>query len=1578
MESLEDVSTGGRVTRSLRKRLASVDSESNSRPSTPQLTKLTAIPETSSPSRPLRGTRRNSLTGNATPSKSVGRPRKSTICEEIDAERTPAKRNTRRSSVCVNDTQTPKTLQIDNSLPKANSINEKSVINARSIADESESSPPLVFDVEKTPRPSTNKKNKPGPKSRRSKNSNESDSDIEVINLEEKEISSNNSNRKSEEKVLKTPTRTSPRLQAKNFSPKGRCISMETIDLSEDSVVSDNNKNAEEHINSNVQTVNKDENENINLEDTKSNVSLNMSTKEPTGVLRFAEESESEVCLDIKTPEKSTSKPIIESVVMIQKLSPKVMAKYCGDVAAINSPNSKSVTFNDVDTDDDVIKHSYPKTPASIKSKSYLTNDLSNEIEDKSFQSDKESVNSFKDASAHLEEFAVHSEKGNQSKESVEFHDATNDNAEENSFPDDVDVEEMKKDITPHKQKLLTNLQSSTPMIDSVSPSKPDQSNKQKEIVGNSSEKSPIQSPQRLHDSLLIKKDKSEENILHEIDNKNVTEVDLADNTNKNEEKEELFSKSWTHNVSGNATSNGKIDTIAVPFLEAQKDELLTDMSKNPNEQKNTSTLQNENDEEENEDDYETFQKLEFVDDEAIDAGPNYESGDSMDDEERKEMLENEIIDEGESIGSEDTLSDNINEDDDNDEENASFITSDSEDSAIEYSDTNEPLEDNYQNTTKPTRKSRISSTSGSEADVQFSDENKDETANSNSKKKKRLSNTKRKNRILSTSDSDVGEPTDTRKTTLNSDESIHKSDKPLDLNVSKMIDESTDDEVITNEISEKVNDHNKDNEENNIIANQEFGSDENKISESHKSDIESDNNLDELNVSNFANADDVEQANNSNNSKQKINAESNELGNITKTASECTNPEYSSNSNELSSSKNITNEQMFDMSAIEKEEVLSHERHMEETERKQNNMERSNASNNSNNSEHESNAEKYIEEEDIEIPETQEVDKQILEAESSNESNHEETAKELSDENYEQKVKSSGLSVSFCPVKQKRTYVKIGKERKRHSSFTISVNVIKPETSYPVVTRNRDSDSSTDSSATDRESTDEFENINLTNRTISSAYKKRKSMVSFNVGDIGEFPHCKKSKRNSIQSMPTEDFNPSQSLIETIEDRKQELSKAKKVKSTSETFQNDPIGFTNSGDPDTLENAYNKETNQNCSQSCSSKESSSSQLETEDAHNKITNEAHSTTKTRLSKSFCGPIQTGVTTSLDNSALDLSNNEVENKIKNSSTPQNLKAIKKKKTDYSQILNRCDEIIDAANRAKLESKQNYKKSSVVQVKSRKKSKLSSGSEEEWANNKNNNKHSQEKTSQALEQALKASAQILMKEASKNKKGKLLQQLSEEQYAEKRLPMQLLESLSNSESQDGIKLDNKESSSPLVHRMNCASGEIVEEILSPPKKKRAILNKFELPSGTVLEEPITPKKKMKTGGFRESPITPRTIGFKVKHILSAGQDNVPESLASNRLKRKYNISDPQRVLPKPQWSQSGVFLEEPLPSVNHSKIRKLQGSSTCGAGASFATVNAMNFKNSTLFRKSVPREASHEMLKRKERQYIRNYF
>ncbi|XP_037943531.1 slender lobes-like protein [Teleopsis dalmanni] len=169
------------------------------------------------------------------------------------------------------------------------------------------------------------------------------------------------------------------------------------------------------------------------------------------------------------------------------------------------------------------------------------------------------------------------------------------------------------------------------------------------------------------------------------------------------------------------------------------------------------------------------------------------------------------------------------------------------------------------------------------------------------------------------------------------------------------------------------------------------------------------------------------------------------------------------------------------------------------------------------------------------------------------------------------------------------------------------------------------------------------------------------------------------------------------------------------------------------------------------------------------------------------------------------------------------------------------------------------------------------------------------------------------------------------------------------------------ENQAQTSNEVHKIKSSAGDIIETPITP--KKKIHITTFNLPTGTVCVEPMTPCRKAIVNGFRESPFTPKCVGFKVE---SNCQDLSPTSSRKSRKRKRY-IEEPKHSLPKPKWTQSGQFIEEDLSTgeiVNLKKGKKVDS-------LQLSKESALNFKNRALFRKNIQRESSQTLLRRKER-------
>ncbi|XP_017100817.2 protein slender lobes [Drosophila bipectinata] len=132
--------------------------------------------------------------------------------------------------------------------------------------------------------------------------------------------------------------------------------------------------------------------------------------------------------------------------------------------------------------------------------------------------------------------------------------------------------------------------------------------------------------------------------------------------------KDQLPSKAELHQAPP------EIDVIK-PFsqLESEKKEKLHDTSSSKT-AKSPKILKLFSDDE-FEEDNDSENECEFVEDQAVEAPGNYQSGDSMDSSTRREVEENEIPSHGESVGSQDTEEESHGEEEENEDD--SFVVSD-------------------------------------------------------------------------------------------------------------------------------------------------------------------------------------------------------------------------------------------------------------------------------------------------------------------------------------------------------------------------------------------------------------------------------------------------------------------------------------------------------------------------------------------------------------------------------------------------------------------------------------------------------------------------------------------------------------------------------------------------------------------------------------------------------------------------------------------------------------------------------------------------------------------------------------
>ncbi|XP_065354267.1 protein slender lobes [Calliphora vicina] len=385
----------------------------------------------------------------------------------------------------------------------------------------------------------------------------------------------------------------------------------------------------------------------------------------------------------------------------------------------------------------------------------------------------------------------------------------------------------------------------------------------------------------------------------------------------------------------------------------------------------------------------------------------------------------------------------------------------------------------------------------------------------------------------------------------------------------------------------------------------------------------------------------------------------------------------------------------------------------------------------------------------------------------------------------------------------------------------------------------------------------------------------------------------------------------------------------------------------------------------------------------------------------RLSKSFCGASE-----ALDNSIIDIDVRHLhkrskligENNIAEShhdsiehintsklstkicSTPH----VKTDKNDSNnniqRILTRCDEILEAANRAKLESKINNKQSKgKISKKLRKKSILTLPQEtvpEDALRKVSKEIKRKVKTKTALSQAIKAADVIL------GKKKQTQQQMEEkDEIVSKQLPPDVLEAIEKTSS---MKKMCKKGNTGNVHTTLTSAGKFMDMPQTPEKKKRKPTY-IQLPTGKVSVEPVTPKKRsvLAFNGteFRESPVTPYATGFKVRQIPLTEDNNSSSLCLKNGKRKRHHEEKPKdRTLPKSQWTQSGLFIEEDI-----SKNRRIVRSETahvCGGypktkNEELTAINR-NFKENAMMRPDIKRSTKREILQLKERRQMQGHY
>ncbi|KNC30698.1 Protein slender lobes [Lucilia cuprina] len=1502
--------SASRVTRSLRKRITSVDSDNSSRPGTPVPSKLISISEiTASPSRSTRMTRRNSTSGVATPVKTPAKriTASSAVIPENTETITPARRSTRRRSVSVQESDEPSQTglkipsfaaldeeKIDSNVQKSSRVTRsqsKSPQQIKSSNNASTTSPKETNEnknkesEDQIMKTNNQKRRKPGPRSKTGEN--EDVSDVEISVLE---------NQIQEEIKNKSPNITTIILTDDESNAQKDEIQQDT-----ETVASEKNdfqvSDAEtvESTNFKLQ-IDSNSNDSItNLHDTEKSTNLkddntaNIKSSEELNVVKSGQ-NESEESISSSINEKTN----IAEEHMDDKQNVNVKAENMSEdnlqENEINSSVGKIVELKD----DSVKDCTTPQTKVGISSNDkveilsvstltpYRGKDsnvsdckvISKKVEFVSSPTNDMTIKniypktpaSTKTANSFIEVNSSHDGSFQAEKNTLDTH--SDDNQVETPKKDDNKEITINSDEVKNKElEMQAQIESKTTpicafkcirpleIVQSSTPINTDASKSEEEQVHSSKSKNTPLKEEITEDS------KSETH---------TTDVEPSSNQNNNEIK-------WVNpSVKGTTVEGCKLDAVVtrndananecrdnadsfVEQVKTNKKKSIIFLSEDEDDEENYQDDKNEDDDEcelaPGEKPYK--QKHEFHDDEAMEVD-DYASGDSMDSEERKEIEDNEIPIDGESIGSH-TTDDEHDEyaDEEEDSENAdSFIVSDNEELECSESNNEDELVD-------------------------------EDTREHNRKKKKTYKRLQRPAESSSSSDEEVETIQEESKENL-------KGKCISQLDEENRTEENVNEEYAVKSVSnsgeffiETNNIHNK-SSENAILDSSKLSDSALRLQCTAESESDVEEEIEEkLSFSRKEILRKLNQSDRFNKSVRDLNPESD------------TSPVELDVQAEIPGFKQDNNNEKSE-SSDEEHTTLS----------------------TPDNKKHDSS--KFKSESHLgEVSVTSESD-----ADKENEHKSMILAP--------RRKTDSGLSVSFGNFKKPKS----SKGRQEwQRSFTIDVTVKGGDLETAVTdVKLKEETVSPTSSSTDDQKDEEIEGEDLSNLEIikhmplqlgNPLIRTRRQSLALPTNPDMEI--CSSShgggtnkilKRKSLGILSSSEFNPSQSFIDSIELQKSELNR------------------------------------------------------------------QVAKRKRLSKSFCGAAET-----LDNSIVDIDvrhlhkrskligensmaeshHESIENintsklSTKICSTPHQKADKNDSNNNIQRILNRCDEILEAANQAKLEAKINNKKNKrKLPKKLRKKtgSNLPKELNPENALRKvSNDIKRKDKTKTALSQAIKAADVILGKKKQSQHNTK-----EQDETESKKLSPDVLEAIQKSAL---MKKNCKKGITTNVHTTLTSAGNFMEMPHTPEKKKKKPTY-IQLPTGKVSVEPATPKKRsvLAFNGteFRESPITPYAVGFKVRQIPRSGSNDSTLSVLKNgKRKRDHDKLPKEHVFPKSQWTQSGLFIEEDIP-----KNRK-----TARSENQELAINR-NFKENAIMRPDIKRNTKREMLILKDRRQKHGYY
>ncbi|XP_061388696.1 protein slender lobes [Musca vetustissima] len=981
------------------------------------------------------------------------------------------------------------------------------------------------------------------------------------------------------------------------------------------------------------------------------------------------------------------------------------------------------------------------------------------------------------------------------------------------------------------------------------------------------------------------------------------------------------------------ASKGTKLDTIAAPE-ETKKDSAVASSKAEKSKRKKQKYLKRDEWNSDDEDvpaDDDDEPLIDEDDDEVDDEAPyrrkhsfhddeamvaeDYESGDSMDSEERREMLENEIPVDGESIGSHTT--DDEDAGDEEESENDSFIVSDDEEI-----DGGEDLEANTD--------------SDDEDEEEEDGEDADELVEHGKESKKRKDKKKSYKRIQRPKDdssSDDDEEEEAKKNHKGMPEKCDEEDdaEKNSLNNSKLSDSALrlqangDEEDQTSSSTDQ--DTNKSRKE--ILRKLNQSDRFNKSVRDLDPDVEASPEIDKT-----GDDESHEKHRHHQQSSEEEGKEDEE--------------EEEGGEGEESESKMVQskNESMHVMRVTSDEEDENDDDENEE----------------------ETNAEDDNYEEDEEIAdEGDNDDSDIQNEDKENDGNKKQTSTN------KLKHHNRGLSVSFGHFKpQKKDSLQ---KRVLQRSFTIGVRISGGEVDTAVIEAKPcidGSNASTNPSSSSSASSANEETDDTTTGVLSTEdirylenYKhmplgnplvrtRRQSLampsnpeLELCNSSLGIAVPAKKPKRKSLAVLSGNEFNPSQSFVHSLELRKAEYDRqSAKRKRLSKSF-------------------------------CATSEGGlldASIIDLDARH------LHKRSKLSLDSSL-------LVDSLEN----LNHSKVANssKVKHSSTPhEKKKSNEKSDTSIRRILNRCDEILEAANRAKLEAKLNNKKNKMPKKNKKKaKQRLSSSPESKHERifaplSKDFKRKDKVKRAAAVKKALRASANMII--------GKQIKIVEEDDSQEENNNNNICTKSNANENLKGR--SKKLKKTPLANdadnanehckfrNYSTSAGSVIETMRTPEKKKKPKV--IRLATGKVCVEPITPIKRTihtcQGMEFHESPATP--YGFNIE--FSALDTPHFAMAAKDRKRKRQNVEEAggkKKIFPKPQWTQSGMFVEEEIPGARAAAAAQLARAfkkqqqnmpPQCSSG--------YNFKQNALFRADIKRSSAREMLQLRERRPLHSNY